>query len=104
MPEQSVWRGTSSQWKNLSTFAVWGIASLVLICLSIFVSRAANPGIAWMGSLLLILLIAPIGFAVARYLTTKAKVYELTTERLKTTQGVFSKMTDTLELYRVKDI
>jgi membrane protein YdbS with pleckstrin-like domain len=28
----------------------------------------------------------------------------LTTERLKTTEGVFSKVTDTLELYRVKDI
>ena len=32
------------------------------------------------------------------------KVYELTTERLKTTEGVFSKVTDTLELYRVKDL
>ena len=45
-----------------------------------------------------------IGFAAARYLTTRAKVFELTNERLKTTQGVFSKVTDTLELYRVKDI
>jgi hypothetical protein len=32
------------------------------------------------------------------------KIYELTTERLKTTEGVFSKKTDTLELYRVKDL
>ena len=42
--------------------------------------------------------------AVARYLQTKSKTYELTTERVKISQGVFSKVTDTLELYRVKDI
>ena len=34
----------------------------------------------------------------------KIKSIELTTERLKITEGVFSKVTDTLELYRVKDI
>ena len=46
----------------------------------------------------------PIFIALARYLQTKCKVYELTTERLKITEGVFSKVTETLELYRVKDI
>jgi membrane protein YdbS with pleckstrin-like domain len=46
----------------------------------------------------------PIFFALARYLQTKCKIFELTTQRLKITSGVFSKVTDTLELYRVKDI
>ena len=32
------------------------------------------------------------------------KIFELTTQRFETTSGVFSKVTDTLELYRVKDI
>jgi membrane protein YdbS with pleckstrin-like domain len=77
MPEQTVWRGTSSQWKNFGVFIICG-----LLC--------------W--------LIVPIFIAVARYLKTKNKVYELTTERLKTTEGIFSKVTDTLELYRVKDL
>jgi uncharacterized membrane protein YdbT with pleckstrin-like domain len=49
-------------------------------------------------------LIVPIFIALARYLQTKNKIYELTTERLKITEGVFSKTTNTLELYRVKDI
>jgi len=49
-------------------------------------------------------LIVPIFFALARYLQTKCKIFELTTQRLKITSGVFSKVTDTLELYRVKDI
>lgn len=77
MPEQTVWRGTSSQWKNFGFFIL-----CAFFC--------------W--------LIVPIFMALTRYLQTKNKVYELTTERLKTTEGVFSKVTDTLELYRVKDL
>src|SRR5881398_3842049 len=75
--EETVWRGTSSQWKNFGLYIL-----CALFC--------------W--------LIVPIFIALARYLQTKNKVYELTTERLKVTSGVFSKVTDTLELYRVKDI
>lgn len=77
MPEQTLWRGTSSQWKNLGVFILCG-----LFC--------------W--------LIVPIFIALSRYLQTKNKIYELTTERLKITDGIFSKVTDTLELYRVKDL
>src|ERR1700736_514352 len=77
MPEEMVWRGTSSQWKNFGVFILCGF---------------------------LFWLIVPIFIALARYLQTKNKIYELTTERLKTTEGVFSRVTDTLELYRVKDL
>jgi len=77
MAEETVWRGTSSQLKILVIFILCG-----LFC--------------W--------LIVPIFIALARYLQTKNKIYELTTERLKITEGVFSKVTETLELYRVKDI
>src|SRR5437660_5024329 len=77
MAEQIVWCGTSAQWKNFGFYLLCG-----LFC--------------W--------LIVPIGFAVARYLQTKCKIFELTTQRFKVTSGVFSKVTDTLELYRVKDI
>lgn len=75
--EETVWRGTSSQWKNFGVYVL-----CALTC--------------W--------LIVPIFIALARYLQTKCKIYELTTERLKITQGVFNKVTSTLELYRVKDI
>jgi len=77
MAEEIVWRGSSSQWKNFGVYIL-----SVLFC--------------W--------LIVPIFMALVRYLQTKNKIYELTTERLKITEGVFSKVTDTLELYRVKDI
>ena len=75
--EEIVWRGTSSQWKNFGVYLLCG-----LLC--------------W--------LIVPIFFALARYLQTKCKVFELTTQRLKITSGIFTKVTETLELYRVKDI
>jgi membrane protein YdbS with pleckstrin-like domain len=75
--EEIVWRGTSSQWKNFGVYVLCG-----LFC--------------W--------LLVPIFFALARYLQTRCKVFELTTQRLKITHGVFTKTTETLELYRVKDI
>jgi membrane protein YdbS with pleckstrin-like domain len=75
--EEIIWRGTSSQWKNFGVYLLCG-----LLC--------------W--------LIVPIFFALVYYLKTRCKVFELTTQRLKITHGVFTKTTETLELYRVKDI
>src|SRR5215475_927908 len=75
--EEIVWRGTSSQWKNFGVYLLCG-----LFC--------------W--------LIIPIFFALVYYLRTRCKVFELTTQRFKITSGVFTKTTETLELYRVKDI
>jgi membrane protein YdbS with pleckstrin-like domain len=75
--EEIVWRGTSSQWKNFGVYLLCG-----LFC--------------W--------LLVPIVFALVYYLRTRCKVFELTTQRFKITSGVFTKTTETLELYRVKDI
>jgi membrane protein YdbS with pleckstrin-like domain len=77
MAEETIWRGTASQLKNLGCFIL-----CFLFC--------------W--------LIVPIFIGFRRYLETKNQVFELTNERLKMTQGIFSKVTETLELYRVKDI
>jgi uncharacterized membrane protein YdbT with pleckstrin-like domain len=72
MAEETVWTGTSSQFKNLGIY---------LLCI----------------------LIVPIPYALWKWLTLKSRVYRLTTERLLTTDGVFSKDTESMELYRVKD-
>lgn len=48
-------------------------------------------------------LIVPIPWALWRALITKNTRYVLTDQRLKNTRGVFNRMTDDLELYRVKD-
>src|SRR6266851_1235732 len=104
MPEEMVWSGTSSQWKNFGMYFLWALAFVLLVSLSVICSEVTDARIAKGGPYILLLLIVPIFIALARYLQTKNKVYELTTERLKTTEGVFSKVTDTLELYRVKDL
>ena len=51
----------------------------------------------------LCLLLIPIPFALWRWLETRCFQYRITTERILVKQGVFSKRTDELELYRVKD-
>ncbi len=75
--EQSVWKGRSSQVTNLGVYLV-----CFLTC--------------W--------LIVPIFIAIWKWLDVRCFVYELTTERLRQTHGIFSKRVDELELYRVKDI
>jgi membrane protein YdbS with pleckstrin-like domain len=77
MAEETIWRGTASQLKNLGCFIL-----CFLFC--------------W--------LIVPIFIGFRRYLETKNQMFELTSERLKMTEGIFSKVTESLELYRVKDI
>lgn len=57
-----------------------------------------------LGPFLLCLLVIPIPWALWKWLQVKARTYRVTTERLLTTSGVLSKTTDSLELYRVKDI
>jgi uncharacterized membrane protein YdbT with pleckstrin-like domain len=104
MAEETVWRGNSSQWKNFGAYVAWGIVSCLVVVMFLVVSSAAPAQIQKLSPSILLLLLVPISIAVARYLQTKNKIYELTTERLKMTEGVFSKVTDTLELYRVKDI
>ena len=42
-------------------------------------------------------------WALWRALVTRNTRYELTSQRLKTTRGVFNRITDDVELYRVKD-
>ena len=54
----------------------------------------------WFASCLLLL---PIPFAIWKWLETKNTVYTLTDQRLKFTRGVLTKVTEDLELYRVRD-
>jgi len=102
MAEETVWRGSSSQAKNISTFLFCGLCACAILVIFLLLyrnesSRSFSPHIFWLALL-------PTFIAVARFLQTKNKVYELTSERLKITDGVFNKVTDTLELYRVKDL
>jgi uncharacterized membrane protein YdbT with pleckstrin-like domain len=54
---------------------------------------------AWVACVLLV----PIPWTLWRALVTRNTRYTLTDQRLKTTRGVFTRVTDDVELYRVKD-
>src|ERR1051326_7190403 len=104
MAETSVWRGTSSQWINFGRYTISVLlAGAIALIFAIMRSRGPEE-LRNFSAYILIALLVPIFMAWWRYLQTKNKIYELTNERLKTSQGVLNRVTDTLELYRVKDL
>jgi uncharacterized membrane protein YdbT with pleckstrin-like domain len=104
MAETTIWKGHSSQWKNFGPYVLYAILGGAVIAITAVIAQVATAEVRKIIPFTLLLLIVPIFMAVARYLQTKSKSFELTNERLKITEGVFNKTTDTLELYRVKDL
>ena len=104
MPEEIVWRGASSQWKNFGRYLLSAVLAAIVIAIFALLRYRGSAPVKEFSPYVFLLLLVPIFMALTRYFQTKCKIYELTTERLKTTEGVFSKVTDTLELYRVKDL
>lgn len=102
MAETNIWSGTSSQLKNARVFAmaiIWLIAAAVILFLTYGWAEASYILIL-LGVVTIIVLI----FVVERWLAVNARRYQLTSERLLITDGILTKTTDSLELYRVKDI
>ena len=91
--EKTIFLGSSSQVLNVDVFGGCGLGAIALLVLS---------ALFWWGFLLL--LPVPFGIAAWKWLELKSRVYEVTTERIKVSRGIFSKRTDELELYRVKDL
>jgi uncharacterized membrane protein YdbT with pleckstrin-like domain len=95
MAEETVWTGSTSQYKNLGTYVLCIVVALVIPIVCYLFKLPA---------IILLLVLVPLVYAFWKWLFLKSHSYRLTTERLLTTEGIFSKCTDTLELYRVKDI
>ncbi|MDQ3058522.1 MAG: PH domain-containing protein [Pseudomonadota bacterium] len=93
--EQIVLSASSSQILNFWTFMLLG-ACMLAGAYSLYLFVAWEAALAWMVALALAML--------WKYLDVRCQRYALSTERLKTQKGVFSKVTHELELYRVKDI
>jgi membrane protein YdbS with pleckstrin-like domain len=104
MAEEIVWRGSVSQWKNFGFFVIQLLIAAAIVVIFILLQGSSPPEVQKFAPSILLLLAVPIFIAGRRYLQTKCTIYEVTSERLKTTEGVLSKVTDTLEFYRVKDI
>jgi uncharacterized membrane protein YdbT with pleckstrin-like domain len=66
-------------------------------------SQVTNLGI-YVLCALLFFLVVPIFYAIWRWIVTRCLRYSVTDQRVRVTEGVFNKRTDSLELYRVKDV
>lgn len=91
--ETSLWKGCTSQILHFWTYFLWCIVAAGIVV----------AGLILVIPLLFAALIVPLIAILARYIVTRSTVYELTTQRLRKTSGVFNKKLDELELYRVKD-
>lgn len=90
--ETTLWEGRPSQWLNLGP---------ILIALTV----AVGIGI---GGVFVFpvwgLEVVPVLYLIWRWLLVRSQKFELTSERLRVTEGIFNQKIDEIELYRVKDI
>ena len=91
--ETTIWTGSPSQWLNLGWFATCVIAATAFIVVGVIVGQP----IVGAGALI------PLIYALVKLLTVRTTRIEVTTERITTTVGIFSRQKWDIELYRVKD-
>ena len=98
--ERTLWNGTPSQIINLPVFILCALIAGALIGGAFLLKERTVPEVLYgmAGAA-----VVPLFIAFWRWLRTKTTKYHLTTERLQLTQGIFSRRTEDLELYRVKD-
>jgi len=91
--ESIVWSGSPSQWLNFGTF---------LLCI-IIAAAIVTGAIYWAQPKLYIALVLPVFVAFRAFVRVRSMKIEVTTERITTQVGIFSRRREDLELYRVKD-
>ena len=89
--EEIIWHGKPSQLTNFNSYLLSVIAAFVIIVLSFY----------WNWIFLLVVL--PIGYTFKNWLVINSINYELTSERIRVTTGIFSKNFEEIELYRIRD-
>ncbi len=91
--EQLIWEGSQSQVLNFGVFVSMGIVSVIILVLSILFFMPAA-----------VLLTIPVIYIFIKWLIVKNHKYKITSERIFYSTGIFSKKTEALELYRVRDV
>jgi uncharacterized membrane protein YdbT with pleckstrin-like domain len=94
--ETTVWQGTPSQWTNLGTYLFCALLAAGVIYAKVVYTGQGSEYV-------LVALTIPALWALTRWIGTRTHHYEITTERIKLTEGLLSKRTSELELYRIRD-
>jgi uncharacterized membrane protein YdbT with pleckstrin-like domain len=97
--ERTLWDGNPSQIINLPIFILCALVAGALIGAAILFRVKLEAGAYALGGAAVI----PLFIGFWKWLRTRTTKYHLTTERLHLTCGIFSRTTEDLELYRVKD-
>jgi uncharacterized membrane protein YdbT with pleckstrin-like domain len=92
--ETLVWKGSPSQWTNFGTY---------LFCILVAGVVASFYFLTTAGPIILAVAAIPLLIAAVKWLQTRSRVYEVTTERVRLTTGILSRHSSELELYRVRD-
>jgi uncharacterized membrane protein YdbT with pleckstrin-like domain len=91
--EQTIWQGSQSQVLNIGTYIGISLITIIILGLSLMFFPLAA-----------VIVIIPLVYLFIQFLLIKSNRYKVTTERIFFTTGIFSKKTEALELYRVRDL
>ena len=91
--ESGIWTGSPSQWLNAGWFITCLIGAGVLFTVAALVGQP----------LIAVGVVVPAIAAIVQYLKVRSTRIDVTTERITTTVGIFSRRKWDMELYRVKD-
>jgi len=103
--EQELWAGHPSQWTAFKFYFFCALVGVGLIVLSAYINLGGlpNPSLVqfWFYPMfgIPVLMFA----ALIRYLVVRTTHYRLTNERLLSEKGIFSRDSEEIELYRVRD-
>jgi uncharacterized membrane protein YdbT with pleckstrin-like domain len=89
--EPVIWKGSPSQLTNLGTFILAGLVAAGAIVGGLFFPPV------------FVAVLLPLAWAASAFLKVRCRIFELTSQRLRLYEGVFSRRLDDVELYRVKD-
>ncbi len=101
--ERLVWQGSSSQWVNAGVYLGCALVFALFAALTLYYRRQIGEAGGIVIGLVVALLLLPPVWALARWILLRAKVYQITSERIKVSTGILTRQTVSLELYRVKD-
>jgi uncharacterized membrane protein YdbT with pleckstrin-like domain len=106
--EKIVFRGSPSQMVNFNKYVACvvflGLVAMAPSIWKIFFAHDLAPYKSYYTLASKILFFVPVVYGISAFLQVKNHIYTITTERLIEEVGVLSKITDELELFRVKDI
>ena len=98
--EKALWTGRPTQLTALKFYVVCGLLAVAIITGTAY---GASSGIGGLWFYALIALGVILLAAAIKYYFVRSTTYQLTSERLMVESGVFSRTTEELELYRVRD-